>query len=82
MRRALSPAEKLLKAAGQAELFLEWDGDGAAESVEDHAGIRDTLGRELARLVVEAEAEVVGELMPTSMGTPGRVSGVAADGAA
>ncbi len=70
VRRALPPAEKLLEAAGEAKLLLRRDGDGAAESVDDHAGVRDALGRELALLIAETQTEVVGEAVPAGLRAP------------
>jgi hypothetical protein len=66
-RSCAGHSKELLEAASQAELLLGRDRDGAAGSVDNHAGLRDTLGRELALFVIEAEAEVVGEPMPTSL---------------
>ena len=58
---AITPAEKILEALGQAELLFRRDGDGAAKGVDDpkgvDAGVGDALGRELPLVVTEAQTE-------------------------
>jgi hypothetical protein len=70
-----------LEEACKSGLLLRGNGDGAVEGVDDHAGVRDTLGGELALVVAEAEAELVGKAVPSglSLGAPGGTGGARAD---
>ncbi len=69
--RALAPVEKTFQALGEAEFLLRRNGDSAAESVNDHARVRDALRRQLSLVVTEAQAEVVGEEVPPELGAAG-----------
>jgi hypothetical protein len=79
--RSLPAIEKILKESRQLCFLVGGDGQGAEEGVHDHAGVCYTLGRVLAFVVAQAEAEFGSQAVPTVLRATGFASESGANGA-
>ncbi len=79
--RGAPQGEKLLKAGGQADLLLRWNGERVAKGVHDDARVGDALRGLLPLLVAKSQAQGACEPVPVGLGAPGRAGRTGADGA-
>ncbi len=77
--RGLPAVEKFLEESRQLGFLVGGNGKCTVESVHYHAGICCTLGRGLALIFAQAEAELVDKAVPPVLRAPGLTSEVGAD---